>query len=321
MFDNENPEIQDQLPETDVVEEEQEIPAEEASSTIEVSEEDQEESQSEEPVRTLNKEEEKYRKKLKRLMKDKMFYVSRAQELEAENERLKQATTYSNDAAMLNYDNLVKLEVEQAKQAKRQAIEMGDIDAQIEADAALTRAIAREKELTSWKTQAALQRATNQQSQPQQQYQQPELSEEAENWLAANSWFDERSPDYDEDKATEVQAFAAALDYKLAQQGRQDEYFSPSYFKKIDNFIRNTYGDDQSNNYNNGNIPMRKSNQQVAPVRRNTQGIKAEKERIILTEDEKFLARNMGITPEQWIKAKKLTDQKQKERGMNYGRY
>lgn len=260
---------------------------------------------------------ERYQKKLKNVHKEKHLARQEAQVLREELERIRQEQTLSSEAAQLHYDNSIQLELNHAKQMKKMAIENGDADALIEADEMISRLAARKENMDQWKAREAAQKYYNQHYQPKnnQNYEVAELNETAEKWLNDNPWYDENRPEYDPDRAIEVQAFVAALDNKLTMTGRTDEFMTPKYFERIDNFVRSSSGNLPS--YNSRNIPMRQSNQPVAPVKRNQGAVNSSRQQVRLTDEEKNLARMMKITPEVYARYKKLEQEKQRQKGMN----
>lgn len=66
------------------------------------------------------------------------------------------------------------------------------------------------------------------------------------NWLDSNrEWFDSESEDFDEEKAGDVADFARNLERKLAQQGRAEEVQTASYYRRINEYIKENWSDSE----------------------------------------------------------------------------
>ncbi len=251
--------------------------------------------------------------RINQLFREKSQAEHEAQVLRAENERLRQLSEVSNNAAMTHYDKSVKLRLERAIQLKTEALQNEDIEAQVKADVEMSRVAAQIEQLDAWKAQQASmsnQQAYQQQQQtmqPQYEEQEP-LNEVTENWLSENTWFVPGSQDYDPDMQEEVQAFADALDRKLRRTGQADRILTDEYFDEINDYVsREFYGEQPQSRVNKGNLTMKPINNRapVAPVSRSGQTNAPQKSvKITLTSEERDFARLSGITPEAYAKHK-----------------
>jgi hypothetical protein len=283
------------------------------------SDESNQESSNEEVEKELDKKWREQKKKLAKIQREKHRIAAEADQLRIENENLKKFNQTSNQVSQTHYENSLKLKLDQAKENKRKARELNDIDSELVADEELASVVADIRSMENWKAQQMIQQheveqQQKYQSQYQQQYQtnqHPEvvIDEKTERWLKQNPWFDKDSPHYDPDKAEDVMIYAQALDTNLANQGRDDEYLTKSYFDRINNYAR--LYDQQRNNSREERISNISN---VAPVRRNGVTSRSEFSNMKLTDDEKFMARNAGISEDDWKKAKIEDMKRQKEK-------
>ena len=261
------------------------------------------------------------KQKIDQLKRDKYRALNRVKELEQKVSQLENFSSQSNQAAMIHYDTTVQLRLEKARQKLTQAIEIGDIPSQIEANEEIAEVKADEKYLKSWKAQQEYRAVSQSDKSPprshyddREQDQGEDLNEDAQQWVSHNSWFNESSLDYDPEMADEVRNYMHALNRRLIRTGQQDKYCTPQYFNEIDNYIKK--------NFDDADIPQRKEiimkpvPKAVAPVGRATGPTRRpEKNTVRLTEDEKFMAKNMGVKEEDWIRHKMMDSQKQAARG------
>lgn len=314
MEENENLEVESLEPITDG--EHEEHISEEVIDLPESEEDVSEESSSEEIEKKSEDEVRRKKQKIDQLKRDKYRALNRIKELEQKVNQLENYSAHSNQAAMVHYDTTVQLRLEKARQKLAQAIETGDIPNQIEANEEIAEVKADEKYLKSWKAQQEY-RAPPQPDQPpsrsyyddREQEESEDLNEEAQQWIRHNPWFNENSPDYDPDMADEVKNYMQAVNRRLIRTGQQNKYCSPNYFNEIDNYIQKNFDDVE--------IPQKKEifmkpiPKAVAPVGRANGALrKPDKEKIRLSDNEKFWAKNMGLTEEEWIRTKIAEEKK-----------
>lgn len=207
----------------------------------------------------------------------------------AENQQLQQTL----NAGTQEYAAMLKLtaqrEMEIAKRAYKDAYEMGDSDAIMEAQNALQQANIRAMQAQQFKA-PALQQPTNQ-VQPQQAPPQPAparqdapLDPKLVSWQERNSWYG--SDD-------EMTAAALGLHEKLRRDG-EVEIGSDEYYSVLDKTMRRRFPE------HFGTQPATAGNRPsnvVAPAGRSTSP-----RRVRLTSSQVSLARKLGITPEQYAK-------------------
>lgn len=201
--------------------------------------------------------------------------------LRSEVERLNKLTEQSSQAAMTHYDDSVKLKSEQAKLKLTKAIQEGDVEQQLNATEELASAKAQQLQIDSWnanqqylKQQRSfdtepvetkyVDRQSNRSEDP---VDQPELTQEAYDWLKENPWFNPKSEEFNEHLAREVQSYEALLYNRMLRSGKEDKILSREYFDQIDNYINHEiYGEPESQPKRILN--MRQNRSSVAPVNR-----------------------------------------------------
>lgn len=246
--------------------------------------------------------------KLWRLKRDKYRYLQEKQNLARENARLQQMLQESISSGTYHYSKSVHADLEKAKEDKRRALKAGDEDALIEADLALTKAQNAIIEAEKW------QNKQQQVSQQPQQNTQPNYTEEnisndelyqeiASDWIRGHSYLRPESKNYNPEIAEQVSKFINDLDRKIAQNGRNDIYFTPEYFQTIDQHIKSIRQEDTKNTVRS-NIA---SSAHIGGVRKSSSASGVSKttpKQMILSADEKRMAANAGISEKEWLKYK-----------------
>jgi hypothetical protein len=254
--------------------------------------------------------------KLWRLKRDKYRYLQEKQNLARENARLQQMLQESISSGTYHYSKSVHADLEKAKEDKRRALKAGDEDALIEADLALTKAQNAIIEAEKW------QNKQQQVSQQPQQNTQPNYADEnisndelyheiASDWMQGHSYLHPKSKNYNPEIAEQVSKFINDLDRKIAQNGRNDVYFTPEYFQTIDQHIK-SIRQEATKNTLRSNI---ESSAHIGGVRKTSSVNGASKttpKQMVLSADERRMAANAGISEKEWLKYK-LDDLKNKK--------
>ncbi len=188
----------------------------------------------------------KYSKKVQRRIKNLLDRLEKTEQREQEALRFaeiakKKYEDYENKIKSLDenyiseYENRVKSQIEQAKRAYQEALMNNDVNAQVDAQRALTRlAIEEERALASKQQRENLQKQqqglmAERQSQPQQPVQrQPDPR--AEQWASENKWFGQ----------DEAMTFTALAHHKkLLREGYDPK--SDEYYEEINSYIREQF--------------------------------------------------------------------------------
>jgi hypothetical protein len=226
--------------------------------------------------------------------------------VEEENARLKEMLAESLNSGTYHYGKNVYSELEKAKESKRRAIEEGDIDASIEADINLNRAINNINELEKW---TASERQPQREPQRQQEHQKSaddydEIErEKAADWLDDHPELQPNSRQYNLGLATEVSQFIHHLDNGIEARGQRDLLYSEEYFDTIDRYIHDVNNRDRTEK-------KRKSLGSVGHVGSvrnsygNANGKSSKTIQMTLTADEKKICAAGGISEKDWLKYK-----------------
>jgi hypothetical protein len=267
-----------------------------------------EEQYEEEPIKKpKHKERDRTRERLNEIQREKYQALDENVRLKSENQRLQQLAEMSSNSASIHYENSVKQRLEHAKNLKRAAKEVGDVNSEIEADIELAAAVSQQNQLESWKAEREVERhypPAPANPIPQPNYNRPEVVE----WARRNQWMSADSRDYDPHMAQKAEAYANQLDNYCIQQGRLDWIGSSDYFYKVDEFVANTRAQSathqRANTQQRGQLNMRQSRSGVSAVKTGN-GQTGRREEAQLSTAERDLARRLGITEQQYRQSKK----------------
>ena len=215
----------------------------------------------------------------------------------------------SLDSGTYHYGKTTHSELEKAKEFKKRAIEEGDVDALIEADMALSRAVNNVNELEKWQSSSA-QNSSQVNNEPA-----PEAYDEIEqaiatDWLDNHTYLQPDSGEYNPELASEVSQFIKHLDGALVKNGQQDAYFSEEYFEEIDKYIVEVNNRIHAGNKNKAqkNAKNLESAAHIGSVRNSYSSSPSSKtpssRQLILSADEKRMCANAGITEKDWLRYK-----------------
>jgi hypothetical protein len=204
------------------------------------------------------------------VQKEKFQALERERQVAAENERLRKRLAESETALSHHYGDKVNMSLEQAKKRQLEAVESGDAQAMIDAQAEVAKATYASEELKREESNRKYQAETRQQEQQQQQaaYYTPDETA-AQQWAAANTWFDADSDDFDQELAAYADSKAAEINQQLQSSGQGHLIGSPAYFHEINKHVR------QADEYRRQAAPvqrkehlvMKRTNTPVASVR------------------------------------------------------
>ena len=293
----------------------QEVELQEEESTKEEKvEEEKVETSPEEKSEELSKEEEdskddgldKYSKNVQRRIKKLLDRVEKTEQREQEALRFaesakKKYEEYENKIKSLDenyiseYESRVKSQIEQTKKAYQDALMNSDVNAQVEAQRALTRlAIEEERALASKQQREALQKQqeglmAEQQTQPQQPApRQPDPR--AEQWASENKWFGQ----------DEAMTFTALAHHKkLLKEGYDPK--SDEYYEEINSYMKNQFPHKfEQKQEEEVKETKERAPQVVASASRSktTGGSK----KVKLTPSQVAIAKKLGLTLEQYAK-------------------
>lgn len=208
--------------------------------------------------------------------------VNFAQNLYQENKRIKNILSIGEKEYVTTIQGAADLELKNAKRAYKEAFESGDSELVVEAQQVLQQANLKSMQAQNFRMPALQQEEYPVQNEPQ-RVQAPD--NKAISWQKQNSWFGQ-------DRS--MTAFALGLHEDLRYNGV--EVGSENYYSELDKTIRKRFPekfedqDRQSTRTKPGTV--------VAPAVRSTAPTK-----VRLKQSQVNLARKLGLTPEQYVKA------------------
>ena len=220
------------------------------------------------------------------LLREKQELERLAQQMHAENNRLKQHVNAGSKQYVESVKQLADSDVEKAKKALKEANESFDTEAIISAQEALMDAKMRAQAAKNFRPTSLQVDETPVQTQ-QNQETRPTVDEKTLRWQAKNQWFGQSGFE-------ELTSFALGLHQKLVNSGidaRSDEYY-----ERIDARMKSTFpevfgGEDKPKSGDSS----RKPSTVVAPATRSSGARKVQ-----LTTTQVALAKKFGLTPQQY---------------------
>ena len=216
--------------------------------------------------------------------------VTLAQRLLEENKRIKGILTNGEKEYVSTIQSNADMELKIAQRAYKEAYEAGDSDKMMEANQALQMANLKSIQVKNFRM-PSLQEEEFQVQQQQVQYQPapniPEPDNKAVSWQKRNSWFGQ-------DRS--MTAFALGLHEDLRDNGV--EVGSDEYYRELDNTMRKRFSEKFESQEDNRQQTRTRPGTVVAPAVRSTAPHKVK-----LKQSQVNLARKLGLTPEQYVKA------------------
>ena len=216
--------------------------------------------------------------------------VTLAQRLLEENKRIKGILTNGEKEYVSTIQSNSDMELKIAQRAYKEAYEAGDSDKMMEANQALQMANLKAIQVKNFRM-PSLQEEEFQVQQQQVQYQPapniPEPDNKAVSWQKRNSWFGQ-------DRS--MTAFALGLHEDLRDNGV--EVGSDEYYRELDNTMRKRFSEKFEDQEDNRQQTRTRPGNVVAPAVRSTAPHKVK-----LKQSQVNLARKLGLTPEQYVKA------------------
>ena len=216
--------------------------------------------------------------------------VSLAQRLFEENKRIKGILSTGEKEYVTTIQSNADMELKIAQRAYKEAYEAGDSDKMMEANQALQMANLKSIQVKNFRMPSLQEDETPVQQQPV-QYQPapyvPEPDNKAVSWQKRNSWFGQ-------DRS--MTAFALGLHEDLRDNGV--EVGSDEYYRELDNTMRKRFSEKFESQEDNRQQTRTRPGTVVAPAVRSTAPHKVK-----LKQSQVNLARKLGLTPEQYVKA------------------
>jgi hypothetical protein len=222
--------------------------------------------------------------------------INLAKRVMEEHQKLRQAYSTGEKEYISTVQGAAELQLEVAKQTYRDAVDSGETDRIVEAQAKLTEASLKKDRASGFKPQMNPEEQSFQMPQQQQrQAEQPQIDPLTSQWLEKNSWY---GPD------EEMTALALGTHAKLEKEFGKGYIGTQEYFKRIDETMRKRFPEsfsEEVNTQSGGDKPSQraevKSSSVVAPATRSTAA-----KRIVLKASQVALAKKLGLTPEQYAR-------------------
>lgn len=214
--------------------------------------------------------------------------IALAQRLLEENKRIKTILTTGEKEYAATVQNSANMELEMAKKAYKEAYESGDTDKVLDAQQALQLANIKLIQAKNFRMPSLQEEELPVQQQPVQRQpvqHVPEPDQKAVAWQKRNDWFGQ-------DKG--MTAFALGLHEDLRDNGV--EVGSEEYYSALDKNMRKRFPEKFADESNKGS--RTKPGTVVAPAVRSTSSNKVK-----LKQSQVNLAKKLGLTPEQYVKA------------------
>ena len=212
--------------------------------------------------------------------------INMARKLMDENKRMSTMIQNGSQEYAKTIQNAAQMELKMAQRAYKDARDMGDTDAEMEAQQAMQAANLRVMQANNFRM-PSLQEEKYEVQTPQEQVQQaPRPDNRAMEWQERNSWFGQ-----DE----EMTAAALGLHEKLKRQGVP--VGSDEYYTTLDRTIRRRFSENfnEPERADSESVARTKPSTVVAPATRSTSSKK-----IKLRQSQIAISKKLGLTPEQY---------------------
>jgi hypothetical protein len=229
-------------------------------------------------------------------MREQQEAVNVAKRLFDENKRLKQAYSTGEKTYIETVQNATELELEVAKRGYKEALETGDSDRIVEAQAKLNSAAIKSDKVKDFRP-SALQAEENE-LQIQQMQEKPVAPDaKTQEWTEKNPWFGAKKP---------MTAYALGLHEELVDEYGKDFVGTDRYFQRIDKEMRKVFSEyfDTTEPQTKVEVeeeskPSQKSKPStvVASATRSTNS-----KQVRLKPSQIALAKKLGLSPEQYAR-------------------
>jgi len=225
--------------------------------------------------------------------------VARLQTMMSENQRLQAMVEQGGEVLNKQAHNNALWAKQNAQAEFKKAYEEGDADAMTKAQEMIARATLAEQQSNNM-AQSVQAEVTKNMPVQQPATQQQELDPEMKAWSSKNPWFMSTVPEHQE-----MSSYALTIDQRLRNQGINPEEDSQKYYAEVDKNMRNEYPnffgvqvDQTAEVVSEAGTTKRQPSTVVASATRDSGNKKPSQVR--LTQTQVKLARQLGISPEQY---------------------
>lgn len=259
---------------------------------VEIAEDDVEEEPEEEPKPKRRDE-----NRIQELARRAQEAERRASEYEARAQQEAELRRQSDIAMMSHYETGLRNKEKTIRAELSEAMSLGDTEKQIDLQTELMQVRNDLTGVSEWRKEAERESAAPTQPAAQPSAQQPTLEPRTRDWIAANTWFQPQSPDFDREMHEEATTYARKLERRFKAEGRAEEIGSKQYFADIDKYVRGEFPEafEEAATPKRGTPKMSRDNT-VAPVARSgAPGQQPTNSRTVrLTPDQRRMAHNMA---------------------------
>jgi hypothetical protein len=225
--------------------------------------------------------------------------VARLQTMMSENQRLQAMVDQGGEVLNKQAHNNALWAKQNAQAEFKKAYEEGDADAMTKAQEMIARATLAEQQSNNMAENVQAQVTKNMPVQKQAEPKQ-ELDPEMKEWSSKNPWFMSTVPEHQE-----MSSYALTIDQRLRNQGVMPEKDAQKYYAEVDRYMRNEYPnffgvqvDQTAEVVSEAGTTKRQPSTVVASATRDSGNKKPSQVR--LTQTQVKLARQLGISPEQY---------------------
>ena len=225
--------------------------------------------------------------------------VARLQTMMSENQRLQAMVEQGGEVLNKQAHNNALWAKQNAQAEFKKAYEEGDADAMTKAQEMIARATLAEQQSNNM-AQSVQAEVTKNMPVQQPATQQQELDPDMKAWSSKNPWFMSTVPEHQE-----MSSYALTIDQRLRNQGINPEEDSQKYYAEVDKNMRNEYPnffgvqvDQTAEVVSEAGTTKRQPSTVVASATRDSGNKKPSQ--IRLTQTQVKLARQLGISPEQY---------------------
>ena len=244
-------------------------------------------------LRALNKVWHDERREKEQALRERQAAEDMAKRIYEENKQLKSRLTAGEQSYLNTYKSAAEMELNAAKQAYKEAYDMGDSDRLVEAQQQIADANYKLRKAQEY-VPARHEEESVVQSVPEAQVARPDQRTVA--WQERNDWFG---------KDEEMTSLALGLHQKLVKQYGASYPSTDEYWQKVDDTMRRRFPDyfedNQQEEETQRTRPQRveRVSTVVAPATRSSPSKKVK-----LKQSEVNIAKRLGLTPEQYVREK-----------------
>ena len=237
------------------------------------------------------------RREKERAQREQEEAINFAKKVAEDNKKLKAQYSAGEKEYITTAQSAADLELEVAKRTYRDAVDSGDTDRMVEAQAKLTEASLKQDKARNFKPTLQEEDFDVQMPQTTQAQAAPKVDPLTSKWLEKNTWY---GPD------EEMTALALGTHAKLEKEFGKGYIGTEEYFERIDKTMRKRFPENFSEEaevqtQSGGDKPSLRNEARassvVAPATRSTAS-----KRIVLKASQVALAKKLGLTPEQYAR-------------------